>query len=71
MEDEAFVEAVKAKQVQTTLHNILILVRGFVVFGFRANQEISLDNPRLLKVPFGVAVAASTMACFAMAWWGL
>lgn len=67
----AFVEAVKAKQLKTTLHNMLILVRGFVVFGFRANQEITLDNPKLLKVPFGVAVAASTMACFAVARWGL
>jgi hypothetical protein len=39
-------------------------VHGFISFGLRANPEISLDNPQLLKLPFGVAVATSTLLCF-------
>jgi hypothetical protein len=48
-----------------------VLVRGFFSFGLRANPKISLDNPVLLKVPFGVAVAVSTLICFCAAWWAL
>jgi hypothetical protein len=50
---------------------LFVLVRGFISFGLRTNPEISLDNPRLLKLPFGVAVAISTVACFCAARWGL
>ena len=38
-----------------------MLVQGFFSFGLRANPEISFDNPELLKLPFGVAVAISTI----------
>jgi hypothetical protein len=54
----------QTKRVKETLKNIVELVRGFAVFGFRPNPKISLDNPGLLKIPFGVAVAASTAVCF-------
>ena len=60
----ALVEMVRAKRVRETFENMLVLLRGFISFGLRRNSEISLDNPKLLKVPFGVAVAVSTVACF-------
>jgi prepilin peptidase CpaA len=58
---------IKTKRVKETFRNIVELVRGFVVFGFQPNPNISLDNPKLLKIPFGIAVAASTAICFVVA----
>jgi hypothetical protein len=46
-----------------------VLVQGFFVFGLRPNPEISLDNPTLLKLPFGVAVATGTLLCFLATRW--
>jgi prepilin peptidase CpaA len=60
----ALVEMVRTKRVRETFENMVVLLRGFISFGLRRNSEISLDNPKLLKVPFGVAVAVSTVACF-------
>ena len=60
----AMVEMARTKRVKETFRNMMVLVRGFVSFGLRKNPEISLDNPRLMKLPFGVAVAVSTMVCF-------
>lgn len=62
---------VQAKRVKATLHNLVVLVRGFVSFGLRTNPQLSLDNPGLLKLPFGVAAAIGTVVCFTAARWGL
>jgi prepilin peptidase CpaA len=59
----AVVEAVRAGKLKETILNMGVLVQGFAVFGFHANPEISIDNPKSLKVPFGVAVALATIAC--------
>jgi prepilin peptidase CpaA len=67
----AMVEMMRTRRVKETLHNLVVLVQGFFSFGLRANPEISLDNPALLKLPFGVAVAISTLACFCAARWGV
>jgi prepilin peptidase CpaA len=66
----AMVEMTRTRRVKETFHNLLVLVRGFFSFGLRAHPEISLDNPALLKLPFGIAVAISTVACFCAARWG-
>ncbi len=58
-------------RVRATLRNLVVLVKGFFVFGLRANPEISLDNPTLLKLPFGVAAATGTLLCFLAAHWAL
>ena len=63
----AAVEIARTKRVKETFRNMLVLVRGFISFGLRKNPEISLDNPQLMKLPFGVAVAVSTVACFCAA----
>jgi hypothetical protein len=65
----AVVMVVRANKVKETFHNMFVLVQGFLAFGLRANPEISLDNPALLKLPFGVAVALGSVVCFAAARW--
>jgi len=67
----AILMMVQAKRVKATLKNLVVLMRGFVSFGLRTNPQISLDNPGLLKLPFGVAAAIGTVVCFAVAQWGL
>lgn len=66
----AVVEMMRTRRVRETFHNLGVLIKGFFSFGLRVNPEISLDNPRLLKLPFGVAVAISTLALFCVARWG-
>jgi prepilin peptidase CpaA len=65
----AVFQMVAAKRVKATLWNVKILVMGFATFGLRANPEISLDNPNLIKQPFGAAVAAATVFSFVLAHW--
>jgi prepilin peptidase CpaA len=65
------VEMIRSGRTKETFRNLAVLVHGFFAFGLRANPEISLDNPALLKLPFGVAVAISTLGCFVAAHWGI
>jgi prepilin peptidase CpaA len=67
----AIVEVTRTRRVKETMRNLYVLVRGFLSFGLRKNPEISLDNPGLLKLPFGVAVAAATVICYCAARWGI
>jgi prepilin peptidase CpaA len=60
----ATVMVIKTNQVVSTFRNMAILVQGFFAFGLVTHPEISLDNPGLLKLPFGVAVAIGTLGCF-------
>jgi prepilin peptidase CpaA len=67
----AMVEMARTKRVRETFSNVFVLVKGFFSFGLRAHPKISLDNPELLKLPFGVAVAIATVGCYCAARWGL
>jgi prepilin peptidase CpaA len=67
----AVVEVMRTHRVRQTMRNMYVLVRGFLSFGLRKNPEISLDNPGLLKLPFGVAVAAATVICYCAARWAV
>jgi prepilin peptidase CpaA len=60
----AVVLMIQSKRVKETLRNLVALVHGFFSFGFRTHPEISLENPSLLKLPFGAAVALGTVICF-------
>jgi prepilin peptidase CpaA len=62
---------VQTKRVKETMRNLIVLIQGFFVFGLRPNKDISLDNPRLLKLPFGVAAALGTVIVFLAARSGL
>jgi len=65
----AIILVVRARRVRETLRNLGFLIVSLLTLGFRSYPEISLDNPRLLKLPFGVAVAIGTISCFAAAKW--
>jgi prepilin peptidase CpaA len=65
----AVVMMVQAKRVRATLRNLIALVHGFLSFGLRTHPEISLENPGLLKLPFGTAVALGSVICFFAAKW--
>ena len=65
----AIVQMYRVGRVAETLRNMVTLMKGFFAFGLKKNANISLDNPRLLKLPYGVAVAAATIACFCAAHW--
>jgi len=62
----AFVHLFRLGRTMETLRNLVVLVRGFVTFGMRPHREISLDNPKLVKLPFGVATAIAVVVCCAM-----
>jgi prepilin peptidase CpaA len=67
----AMVQMMRTRRVVETLKNVVTLVRGFFSFGLRPNPQISLENPGMMKLPFGVAVAAATVFCYCAARWGL
>jgi hypothetical protein len=50
--------------VVVTLKNMAMVIQGFFVFGWRGNPQMTLENPGLLKVPFGVAAALTAVICF-------
>ncbi len=58
------VQMMRAHRVVATLKNMWALTKGFFTFGLRVHPEISLDNPGLLKLPFGVAVAMAVLICY-------
>ncbi len=64
----AYVHLVRLGRFMDTLRNLAVLVRGFFSFGMRPNPRISLDNPKLVKLPFGVAAAIAVVICCATQW---
>ena len=67
----AMVELARKRQLMTSFRNMVVLIRGFFSFGFRAHPGISLDNPKLMKLPFGVAAAIATVICYCASRWGV
>jgi len=64
------VQMISTRRVKITLRNLLTLAKGLATFGLRADlAEISLDNPTLMKVPFGAGVAVATVLSFALSHW--
>ena len=57
------VEVVRQRKVQETLKNLWILFVAYSTFHVNNARAFTLDNPGLLKIPFGVAAALST-GCF-------
>lgn len=60
----ALITVLYTGQVRQTVRNMFVLVQGFFVFGVRGNPKMTIDNPGLLKLPFGVAAAFTTVICF-------
>lgn len=60
------VEIIRQRKVLETFKNIWVLLIAYSTFHVSNARVITLDNPGLLKVPFGVAAAFSTGAFFAV-----
>ncbi len=60
------VEIVRQRKVRETLRNLLTLFVAFTTFHVNNVRAVSLDKPGLLKIPFGVAAALSTVSFFAL-----
>jgi prepilin peptidase CpaA len=58
------VEVFRQRKVQETGRNLLTLLLAYSTFNVNNVRAISLDNPGLLKIPFGVAAAFSTSTFF-------
>jgi prepilin peptidase CpaA len=65
----ALVQMLVTRRVKQTLWNTLVLAKGLATFGLRMKPGITLDNPTLLKVPFGTAVGLATVAIFTLVHW--
>jgi prepilin peptidase CpaA len=65
----AVLTMIQAGRVFATVRNIVALIKGFFVFGWRGNPKFTIDNPGLLKLPFGVAAALATLICFVVSRW--
>ena len=61
----ATVQMIRHGRVMKTLYNVCVLVVIMLTFGTRGQREnLTLDNPGLMKLPFGVAAAVSTVLFF-------
>jgi len=55
----SIVEVIRQGKVRETLHNVWIIFVAYSTFHIHDARGFTLDNPGLLKIPFGVAVALS------------
>ena len=60
------VEVFRQGKVRETLRNLWVLFVAYSTFHVNNARAITLDNPGLLKIPFGVAAALSTGLFLAM-----
>ena len=60
----SLVEVVRQRKVQETFRNLWTLLLAYSTFHVSNVRAITLDNPGLLKIPFGVAAALSTGSFF-------
>ncbi len=63
----AVAQMIRSRRVKQTLDNLWVLMVTIATFGVRGQREnITLDNPGLMALPFGVAAALSTVAFFCL-----
>ena len=61
----AIVQMIRQRRVKETLQHLWILLGIMATFGFWGQRHnLTLDNPALMRLPFGVAAAASTVLFF-------
>ena len=56
----SMVEVIRQGKVRETFYNLLVVFVAYSTFHVNNARAITLDNPGLLKIPFGVAAALST-----------
>jgi prepilin peptidase CpaA len=60
----SLIEVIRQRKVRQTLSNMVLLLVSITTFRIGYARTITLDNPGLLKIPFGVAAAFSTVLFF-------
>jgi len=61
----AIYQMIRYGRVKETLRHVVVLFGILATFGvWGQRQNLTLDNPALMKLPFGVAAAASTILFF-------
>jgi prepilin peptidase CpaA len=60
----SMVEVIRQRKVRETLRNIWVLLVAYSTFHMTDARALTLDNPGLLTIPFGVAAALSTVVLF-------
>ena len=56
----SIVEVLRQRKVRETVYNLWVLFVAYSTFHVNNARSIALDNPGMLKIPFGVAAALST-----------
>ncbi len=59
----AAVQITRLNRWRATLRNLLELLRAALTFKVFPHPRISLDNPGMMSLPFGVAAAVATTLC--------
>ena len=68
----AVAQTIRSRRVRQTLSNLWVLILTIITFGTRRQRDnITLDNPGLMALPFGVAAALSTVLFFVVSSWFL
>ena len=65
----AAIMVVRKKRVRQTLHNMGRMLAAFLSIHL-PSPDLTLDNPELVKVPFGVAVAIAVIVYTGRRAWG-
>lgn len=65
----AIAYAVLRRRVRATLRNLVTVLRFHSWAGLHAHPDLNLDNPVVLRVPYGLAIAAGTFYAFLAMWW--
>ncbi len=60
----AVVQVLMKRRIRETLSNIWILIKVAAVLGWKERPHVTLDSPGATGLPFGVAAACATLACF-------
>ena len=60
------VEVIRQRKVRETVTNLWCIFLAYSIFHVNNARSITLDNPGLLKIPFGVAAALSTGSFFVL-----
>ena len=58
------IQVTRARRWRVTLGNLWDLFLMFLTFGFRSRPDITIENPGLMKLPFGTAAAGATMLIY-------
>lgn len=57
----ALVVVLRSGYLKSALANVWLLLCHWRITGFTAHAEISLDNPRAPRLPYGIAIAAGAL----------